>query len=306
MAGDPTERVLSNSTRVLCPLVTPFDDGAVDHDALATVVVHLAERGVDGFVPCGTTGEFASLTQDERRAVVETTVDAAPADAPVVAGAAGTAVETVRDRIADVADAGADAALTVSPYYVAPSDPSSNQAFFERVVADSPIPIYLYNIPSVVDEEIAPETVEALADRDAVVGLKDTSGDMTHVTEVLDRVPDEFEMLQGFDGQLVPGLYMGMDAGVNSLSHVIPGALNDAVEAVREGDHDRARDSQRHSIDPLFRCGSNYGFAGTTKVMLAHLGLLDDPELRPPLELPDPDEREEIRSTLDEVRDGGK
>ncbi|WP_459191419.1 dihydrodipicolinate synthase family protein [Halosimplex sp. J119] len=296
--------MLPNSTRVLCPLVTPFDDGDVDHDALAGIVGHLADRGVDGFVPCGTTGEFASLTQDERNAVVETTVEAAPADAPVVAGAAGTAVETVRERISDVDAAGADAALTVSPYYVTPSDPSSNQTFFEQVVDDSPIPIYLYNIPSVVNEEIAPETVEALAERDTVVGLKDTSGDLTHVTEVLDRVPDDFEVLQGFDGQLVPGLYMGMDAGVNAVSHVIPERITAAVEAVRDGDHDRARELQRHAVDPLFRCGTEYGFSGATKVMLAHEGLIDEPEVRPPLELPDPDEREAIQSTLDRIDDG--
>ncbi len=275
----------------------------MDHDALADVVERLADRGVDGFVPCGTTGEFASLTQDERTAVVETTVDAAPDGAPVVAGAAGTAVETVRQRISDVAAAGADAALTVSPYYVTPSEPSSNQAFFERVVDDSPIPIYLYNIPSVVDDEIAPETVEALAERESVVGLKDTSGDLTHVTDVLDRVPDDFEVLQGFDGQLVPGLYMGMDAGVNATSHVVPEAVTSAVEAVRADDHGRARDLQRHVVDPLFRCGSAYGFSGATKVMLAHEGVIDDPEVRPPLELPDPDEREEIQSTVDRVAD---
>lgn len=295
--------MLSNATRVLCPLVTPFSDGDVDHETLGTIVEHLADRGVDGFVPCGTTGEFGSLTQDERHAVVETTVEAAPSETPVVAGAAGTAVESVRERIADIADAGADAALTVSPYYVTPSEASANRAFFERVVADSPLPVYLYNIPSVVDDTITPETVAALADAEAVVGLKDTSGDLTHVTEVLERVPDEFEVLQGFDGQLVPGLYVGMDAGVNSLSHVIPEALTTAVEAVRAGDHDRARTVQRRVVGPLFRCGSEYGFAGTTKVMLAHEGLLDDPEVRPPLELPDPDEREEIVSTLDRVGD---
>jgi 4-hydroxy-tetrahydrodipicolinate synthase len=297
--------VLSNATRVLCPLVTPFSDGDIDHDALADIVEHLADRGVDGFVPCGTTGEFGSLTQDERHAVVETTVEAAPPDAPVVAAAAGTAVETVRERIADVADAGADAALTVSPYYVTPSEASANRAFFERVVADSPLPVYLYNIPSVVDDRITPETVAALADAEAVVGLKDTSGDLTHVIEVLERVPDDFEVLQGFDGQLVPGLYVGMDAGVNSLSHVIPETLTTAVEAVRTGDHERARTIQRHVIGPLFRCGSEYGFAGATKVMLAHEGLLADPEVRPPLELPDPEERAAIVSTVDRIDERG-
>lgn len=293
--------MLPESTRVLCPLVTPFADGDVDHDALASLVDHLAEAGVDGFVPCGTTGEFASLTPAERRRVVETTVDAAPDEAPVVAGAAGTAVGTVRERIGAVADAGADAALIPPPYYVTASEPTGNERFFDAVAADSPLPLFLYNIPSVVHDEIDPETVEALAERESVVGLKDSSGDLTHVTEVISRVPGDFRVLQGYDGQLVPGLYMGMDAGVNSLSHLLPGTLLSVVEAIREGDHDRARALQRRRIDPFFRCGVEFGFAQATKVALDHRGLIESAEVRPPLEPPDPGERATIEDTIDRV-----
>jgi len=293
-----------DSPRVSCPLVTPFENGTVDHDALAVIVKHLADAGVGGFVPCGTTGEFASLTPEERQAVVETTVEAAPDDAPVVAGAADTAIGSARNRVREVAGAGADAALVPSPYYYTASDPTDNQRFFAAVADDSPLPLYLYNIPNVVHEEIAPETVERLADHDRIDGTKDSSGDLTHVIDVLGRVPDEFVVAQGHDGQLVPGVYAGVDAGINALSHVLPETLVSAVEAVETGDHDRAMALQREQIGPLFALGRTYGFAATTKVALAHRGLIDEPAVRPPLELPDDEGREAIRSTLDEVADG--
>ncbi|MFB6141342.1 MAG: dihydrodipicolinate synthase family protein [Halosimplex sp.] len=295
--------------RVLCPLVTPFEsvdsdgDAGVDTDALASIVSHLADAGVDGFVPCGTTGEFASLTPEERRRVVETTVDAAPDDAPVIAGAADTSVESVHRRIGEVADAGADAALVVPPYYVTAQEPSGNRAFFQAVADGSDLPVVLYNVPKYAHDALEAETVAAMADHDAVVGLKDTSGDLTRVIEVLDRVPDSFRVFQGFDGQLVPGLYVGMAAGVNALSHAIPGALNEAVEAVRAGDHDRALAIQRDAVTPLFRRGAEYGFAATTKVLLAHRGLLDSVAVRPPLDSLDSDERDDVESTLDRVDD---
>lgn len=292
------------SIRVACPLVTPFDDGTVDHEALASLVEHLADAGVDGFVPCGTTGEFASLTPEERRAVVETTVETAPGNAPIVAGAADTAIGSVRDRIREVADAGADAALVPPPYYYTASDPADNRRFFEAVADGSPLPLYLYNIPTVVHEEIAPETVASLADHDRIVGTKDSGGDLTHVIDVLGRVPGDFQVLQGHDGQLVPGIYMGMDGGVNALSHVVPDVLLSAVEAVRVGDHGRARRLQRDTIGPLFGLGAEYGFAAATKVSLANLGRLDAPAVRPPLELPDADGRSVIESTVDDVIDG--
>ena len=257
---------------------------------------------MDALVPCGTTGEFASLTPAEQRAVIETTVEAAPADVPVVAGASATSMGEARERLAAAADAGADAALVLPPFYLTAPDPVGNRRFFERVAADSPLPIYLYNIPATVGGRVAPETVAAVADHESVVAIKDSSGDLAHVGEVLDRTPDGFQVYQGFDALLVPAVYTGATGGINALSHLIPEAMIDAVEAVREGDHDRARAIQRERIDPLFRFCAEYGFAPAIKVALAASGVIPSPAVRPPLVLPDEDAREEIAATVERLR----
>lgn len=297
--------MLPDSTRIGCPLVTPFDgdDGeqAVDHDALASLVEHVVDGGVDALVPCGTTGEFSSLTPAERRRVIETTVDAA-GGVPVVAGASATSVGEARERIASAAEAGADAALVLPPYYLTASDPAGDQAFFARVAADSPLPIYLYDIPSVVGSSLAPETVSAVAEREPVVGIKDSSGDLAHVSEVVARTPDDFQVFQGYDALLVPAAYAGATGGINALSHLLPGEMTTAVDAVRSGDHDRARRIQRERIDPLFRFCREHGFAPAIKVALADAGVLPSAAVRPPLVLPDGDARDEIGGTVERIR----
>jgi len=284
-----------------CPLVTPFDGGAVDHDALAAVVGHVVAGGVDALVPCGTTGEFSSLRPAEQRAVIETTVDAAPGDVPVVAGASATAVPEARDRLAAAADAGADAALLLPPYYLTATEPAGNEQFLSAVVEDAPLPVYLYNIPGLVGATLDPETVAALAERDTVVGLKDSSGDIGHFDAVLEATPTDFQVFQGFDGALVPATFMGATGGINALSHLIPETMTAAVEAVRTGEHDRARALQRERIDPLFRFCAAHGFAAGTKVALAALGVLDEPAVRPPLTLPDDAARDEIAATVERI-----
>lgn len=285
-----------------CPLVTPFDGGAVDHDALAAVVDHVCSGGVDALVPCGTTGEFSSLTPTEQRDVIETTVAAAPGDVPVVAGTAATSVPEARARMATAADAGADAALLLPPYYLTATDPEGNRRFLAAVAEDAPLPIYLYNIPDLVGSTLAPETVAELADFDTVAGLKDSSGDIGHVDAVLAATPSDFQVFQGFDGGLVPATYMGAVGGINALSHLIPDAMTGAVDAVRAGEHDRARTLQRERIDPLFRFCATLGFAAATKLALASLGVLEDPEVRPPLTLPDAAARDEVAATVERVR----
>ena len=295
--------MLADDTRIGCPLVTPFgDDGAVDHDALAAVVEHVLDGGVDALVPCGTTGEFSSLTPTEQRAVIETTVEAAPADVPVVAGASATSVGETRDRIAAAADAGADAARVVPPYYLTASKPVGNERFFTAVAEETPLSTYLYNIPGPVGATLDPETVGSLAERDAFVGLKDSSGDLAHVDEVLARTPADFQVFQGFDAGLVPATYMGAVGGINALSHLVPETMTAAVDAVRSGDHDGARRLQRERIDPLFRFCAEYGFAPATKVALAALDVLPSAEVRPPLVLPDEDARAEVEAAVERVR----
>ena len=264
------------------PIVTPFDDdGSVDETALEAVLDHVLEGGVDAIFPNGTTGEFASLSHAERRRVLEVTVDrSAEYSVPVLAGAAATTVEETLAHVEDAADAGADAAVVVAPYFHTANDPAGNRAFFERVADESPLALLLYNIPACVGCEIAPETVEALAAHDSVIGIKDSSGDLAYLLSLVRRTPDDFLVLQGWDSLLVPALRMGADGGINALSNVFPDIYSEIVEKVRE---DRGRTLQAEAITPLFEVCETYGFAPVTKAGLVAEGALRSDAVRPPL-----------------------
>ena len=286
------------------PIVTPFDaDGDVDTDALASHVSTLVDAGLDGMVPCGTTGEFASLTDAERRAVVEATVEAVGGDVPVIAGAADTTVSGVLDRLRAADAAGADAGLVTLPYYHGSTSPAGQRAFFEAVADDAPLPFLLYDIPMTVGEPIDTEVLAAVAERESIVGLKDTSGDLSAVDAAVDRTPDDFTVFQGVDALLYPSASLGVDGGIHALSQVIPEAFVALGEALRAGDEDRALTLHRRAITPLFERCADHGFAPATKVAAAHRGFVPHPRVRPPLTLPDESASEAIAADVDAALD---
>ncbi len=262
---------------ITCPIVTPFDDGAVDEPALESLLEHV-QTGADAVFPCGTTGEFASLAPDERRRVLEATVDRA--DVSVVAGAGATSVEETVGSVADAAAAGADAAVIVPPYFHTANTPAGNRRFFEAVADRASLPLLLYNIPQCTGRRIDPETVAAVADHDRIVGLKDSSGDLEYFLSVQRRTPEDFLCLQGYDALLVPALRMGADGGVNALSNALPECFAEAVERAHD---DRGVELQREAITPVFEACTEFGFAPAAKAALVHRGVLPTDDVRPPL-----------------------
>lgn len=282
-----------------CPLVTPLDDdGRLDTESLADLVADLVDRGVDRLVPCGTTGEFAALTDAERRRVIETTVEAA-GDATVMAGVGGTAIADVRDSIQSAAEAGADSALVVAPYYGGQASPEGNERFLDAVAAGADLPLYLYNIPSAAGQSFAVETVVSLAERGRYDGIKDSSGDLTYFDEVVDRTPDSFTVLQGWDAQYVPSLVMGGDGCIGAGTHLFPEAFTAAAQAVADGDLDAARTGQFEEIDPAFHACLDHGFAPVCKSLLAERGVIQTDAVRPPLVALDAEDRRELVADLD-------
>lgn len=267
--------------------MTPFtggSDGDVDHEALTAVVEHAVDGGVAGLFPNGTTGEFASLTADERAAVVETTVDAAPG-VPVLAGVADTAVADVLAHADRAAAAGADAVVVTPPSFHGPNDDAGLARFFERVADGSPLPVFLYDIPSCTGTSIPAELVVELAEHPNVVGLKDSSGDFGGFARLLRETPEEFLLLQGFDNLLWPSLRLGADGGVNALANVVPAALSELSAAALDADGPPAeRGAEVHeAISPLFEECLDLGFAPAAKAGLVARDVIDDPAVRPPL-----------------------
>jgi 4-hydroxy-tetrahydrodipicolinate synthase len=282
----------------LVPTVTPFANGSVDAEAVGDIAAFVLENGADGLVPCGTTGEFASLTLEEYETVVSTSVDAADG-APVLPGAASTSVAGTLERIDVAADAGADAVLVVLPYYHGANAPEGNERFLRAVLDGTSLPIVLYNIPSCVGQSIDADLVEAVADHPDLVGMKDTSGDLTHFLDVVRRTGDDFHLFQGWDSQLVPAVSMGATGGINAVSNYLPGLMAEAIDAAAADDLKRARDLQLNHIAPLFNTSLEFGFGPTTKVALIERGVIDDDEVRPPLVELNDDQTAAVRSVLD-------
>ncbi|SIR56737.1 dihydrodipicolinate synthase family protein [Natronorubrum thiooxidans] len=283
---------------ITCPVVTPFDDaGAIDDDAFVDVLEQLLEGGIDGVFPCGTTGEFASLTREERRHVHDLAVEHAGGEVPVLAGAAATSVAEAVTYTEDAADAGADAAVVTPPYFHTANDPAGNRRFLEQVADQSPLPVLLYNIPVCTGGRMEPETLAAVATHDNIVGLKDSSGDLEYFLSVMRQTPDDFCMLQGYDALLVPALRMGADGGLNALSNVAPQQYAELYETFDE----RRGEALQDAIAPLFDACASHGFAPATKAALEYRGVVPTDAVRPPLvEVPEAD-RPAIASAVDDL-----
>ncbi|MDJ1431519.1 dihydrodipicolinate synthase family protein [Halostagnicola sp. A-GB9-2] len=281
---------------ITCPMITPFADGTVDTGAVTDLIDHLEAGSIDALFPAGTTGEFASLSPDERRLLVEHTVERA--SVPVVAGASATDVESAVEAIDVASAAGADAAVLTPPYFHTANAPQGNQRFFETVADRSSLPLLLYNIPACTGREIAPETVVSLADHDRILGLKDSSGDLEYFLTVLDRTPEEFLMLQGYDSLLVPAMRMGADGGVNALSNVLPNVYDSAL--TRKHD-ERGRALQKNAISPLFESCKEFGFAPATKTALSYRGVIQSDRVRPPLVAVEDDGTRRIVTSVDQA-----
>lgn len=265
---------------ITTPLVTPFDDGDIDWAAYDDLLKHVVDGGVDGVFPCGTTGEFASLTPRERRQTVERAVESTPDDVAVVAGGTGTAVADTVDWIETAADLGVDGVVVTAPYFHTSNSPDGLRRFFHAVADASPVPLLLYNIPACVGETVPADVVADVAANDTVVGLKDSSGDLAYGLRVGSHTPEEFCLLQGSDALLLPALRSGFDGGVNALSNVVPEVYADIVA---EPEAERALALHREVVEPLFDLCLEEGFAAAAKAGLTERGVLPSNEVRPPL-----------------------
>jgi 4-hydroxy-tetrahydrodipicolinate synthase len=283
---------------VLTALVTPFRDDAVDERALVELVELQIAAGVDGIVPCGSTGESATLSHAEHRRVVEVVVAAARGRVQVVAGTGSNSTREAIELTRHAKDAGADAALLISPYYNKPTQ-AGIVAHYAAIARETGLPLLAYNIPGRTASNILPETVARLADIEQVVGIKEACGDVAQIGRVIALRPDDFSVLSGDDVLTLPVLALGGDGVISTASNVAPSEMVELVRAFRAGDIARARDLH-YRLLPLF----DALFAETNPIpvkgALALRGLIRD-EIRLPLtRLSDPN-RERLRVVLKEL-----
>ena len=232
-------------------IVTPFTDGRVDEQALVDLIEFHIANGTHGIVPCGTTGESATMSHDEHHRVVELTVKTVNGRVPVVAGSGSNSTSEAIDLTKYAKQAGADAVLMVSPYYNKPSQEGLYH-HYKTVAETVDIPIILYNVPSRTSSNILPETVARLAQIDNIVGIKEATGDLNQVSDVIRLCPDGFAIMSGDDFTSMPTVLLGGTGVISVTSNVVPKDMAQMMDAALAGDLATAR-SLHYKLFPLMQ-----------------------------------------------------
>jgi 4-hydroxy-tetrahydrodipicolinate synthase len=283
---------------VLTALVTPFRDGVVDERALQELVELQVAAGVDGLVPCGSTGEAATLSHAEHRRVVEVVVAAARGRVPVLAGTGSNSTSEAIELTRYAKEAGADGALLISPYYNKPTQ-EGIVAHYAEVARQTAFPLFVYNIPGRTASNILPTTLARLAEIDQVVGVKESCGNLDQMAHVIAAVPDDFAVLSGDDSLTLPLLALGGRGVISTTSNLTPAEMVELVRAFRAGDVERAR-AIHYRLLPLFDalfCETN---PIPMKAALALRGLVLE-ELRLPLTRLTSPNREHLQVAMKEL-----
>jgi 4-hydroxy-tetrahydrodipicolinate synthase len=261
-------------------LVTPFKNGEVDVEALESLVEFQIEGGIDGLVPCGTTGESPTLSEEEDRLVIETVVRVTAGRVPVVAGTGSNNTASAIKYTKMAEEVGADGSLQVAPYY---NKPTQEGLFrhYAAIAENTSLPLVLYNIPGRTNVTIAPETIAQLAEIPNIVGVKESTLSMNMVSDIKRLCGEEFDILSGDDPMTLPLLALGGTGVVSVASNIAPGAVSDMVAAMNSGDLARGRELH-YGLLPLIRALSVETNPIPIKAAASLLGLCSD-ELRLPL-----------------------
>jgi 4-hydroxy-tetrahydrodipicolinate synthase len=256
-------------------LVTPFTaDGAIDEDALVKLVDLQIEGGVEGIVACGTTGESATLSDEEQLRVIQLVRERADARVMVVAGAGGNSTEKVVAQARAAGSLGVDGILSVVPYYNKPTQEGLYRHFSE--VADAlDVPVILYNVPSRTGANLLPVTVRRLAKHENVRGIKEASGNLSQVMELLSERPEGFRVLSGEDYLAFSILGLGGDGVVSVVSNEVPMLMS---QMVREALAGRLADAREIHFRLLGLMNANFLESNPipVKAALAMMGLIGE------------------------------
>ena len=263
-------------------LVTPFKDGAVDEPALRALAEWQIEQGTDALVPCGTTGEGATLTAEEQARVIRICVEAARGkDVPVIAGTGSNSTRTTIENTQRAKEQGADYALVVTPYYNKPT-PEGLFRHYEAVARQGGLPVVMYNVPSRTSVDMLADTVARCARVPGIVGVKEASGSIPRVAEIFAAgVPPEFSVLAGDDMFTLATLALGGHGVISVVGNLAPADLAMLCNAWAHGNLEAARNAQVR-FAPLVKAMFVETNPLPVKHALAKMGRIG-PELRLPL-----------------------
>jgi len=280
-------------------LVTPFRrDGSLDEAALRNLVKRQIDAGINFLVPCGTTGESPTLSEQEHLRVIKITVEMSKGKVPVLAGAGGYNTCEVISRARELAALGASGILSVTPYYNKPTQEGLYQ-HFKAIASAVGLPIILYSVQGRTGVNIEPPTVHRLAQIENIVGIKEASGNIGQMATILNCVPEEFLVISGDDAITLPLIALGGRGVISVASNEIPAEMTSLTQLALAGDFAGARAIHRrfHSLMEINFVESN---PIPVKAALAEMSLLE-PVWRLPLVPPKPENRARIRAILESL-----
>jgi 4-hydroxy-tetrahydrodipicolinate synthase len=282
-------------------LVTPFDrDGKVDEAAVRRLARRQIDAGIHFLVPCGTTGESPTLTEDERVRIVELVVQEAAGRVPVLAGAGGYDTREVIHVGKRMMTAGANGLLSVTPYYNKPTPEGLYQHY--RAIAEAvPLPIIVYNVPGRTGVNVDPATLTRLSTIPGIAGVKEASGNMGQICEVSRAVPDDFVVLSGDDSLTLPVMSVGGRGIISVASNGLPAQMAQMVELAEKGDFAGALRVHK-ALMPFMTVNFVEANPIPIKAAMAMMGLIDE-RYRLPMVPPQPTSREKIAAVLSRMEE---
>ena len=276
-------------------IVTPFNAGEVDEESYRELIEFQINNGTAAIVPCGTTGESATLNMAEHGRVIDIALDAVKGRVPVIAGAGGNSTNEAIQLTKHAKEAGADATLQVTPYYNKPTQEGLYQ-HFKAIAAAVPLPQVLYNVPGRTGVNMLPETVARLAELPEVVAIKEASGNLGQMAEILKMAGDKITLLSGDDNVTLPVLALGGKGVISVIANIVPRDSADMVKAWEDGEITKARELF-YKLMPLSQAMFYETNPIPVKTSLSLMGRIDG-EMRLPLAPMSPTNREKLVKVL--------
>jgi 4-hydroxy-tetrahydrodipicolinate synthase len=283
----------------LSAIITPFRDGAIDEPALRDLIEWQIQNGVDGIVPCGSTGESATLTHAEHERVIRIAIEQARKRVPVVAGTGSNSTAEAIRLTTFAREAGADGALLISPYYNKPTQEGIVK-HYKTIAQSVSLPLIVYNIPGRTGSNILPETLARLADVPNIVGVKEASGSMEQVSDIHRLCGERLTILSGDDSLTLPLMALGGKGVIAVITNIMPRETRELAAAALAGDFARARELH-YKMLPLMRAL----FLETNPIPVKYAASLMGKctaEMRMPLTTMSPAPAEKLRGVMQEMR----
>ncbi len=276
-------------------IVTPFKGGKVDEEAFRKLIRRQIEAGIDGLVPCGTTGEAATMELDEYEKVIGITVEECNGKVPVLAGAGTNNTKKVIELANIAKGAGADAILSVAPYYNKPTQ-EGLYLHYKTIASACGLPLVLYNVPGRTSVNILPKTVIRLSEIDNIVGIKEASGSLNQVSEIIEGAKEGFSVISGDDFLTLPMMAIGGTGVISVTANVVPELVARQYDAFVEGNLEEAK-SLHHKLFKLHLAMFYETNPIPVKTALAMMGLIEE-EFKLPLCRMSDENRERLREVL--------